>query len=152
MYADHNDCVFLAFASDLQKRLPTEKADPKAAAALLAEVNNQARTLERYAERACYGMLGNEDMEREGTNLWNLCTRLNRKPATEMSSRNPEISRLVLASRVTAYQILHLCQWSSKSSVRIACHLMRIALKTAKVCTGSSFFHSVSISLEKVCG
>lgn len=82
-------------------------------------------------------MYGDENMEREATNLWNLCTRLNREPATEKSSRNPDTSRLLLASRIAAYQILHLCQWSAESSVHIACHLMRIALRAAKVCTGS---------------
>lgn len=82
-------------------------------------------------------MHGDEDMEREGTNLWNLCTRLNREPAADKASKDSVWIKLVRASRVVAYQILHLCQWSSKSPTRVACHLMRIALKAAKVCTGS---------------
>lgn len=80
-------------------------------------------------------MLGAEDMDREGTNLWNLCTRLNREAGADSS--DSVASKLILASRVLAYQILHLCQWSSKASANIACHLMRIALKAAKVCTGT---------------
>lgn len=74
-------------------------------------------------------------MDREGTNLWNLCTRLNRE--AEVKSSKSSASKLILASRVLAYQILHLCQWSTKASANIACHLMRIALKAAKVCTGA---------------
>lgn len=131
---------YLAFASNLQRRLVVEKNEPKAAAALLAEVNDQVKTLGRYAEKTSHGMHGDENMEREGTSLWNLCTRLNREPASEKSSKVPETSRLVLASRIVAYQILHLCQWSPKSSARVACHLMRIALKAAKVFTGSCLF------------
>lgn len=137
MDADHNVCLVLAFASDLHKRLPTEKDDTKAASALLSEVHKQVQTLEKYADKSNHGMLGDEGLEREGTNLWNLCTRLKRESADTATSKTSAGSKLVLESRVLAYQILHLSQWSSKSSVRIATHLMRIALKAAKCCTGS---------------
>lgn len=127
----------LAFASGLQRRLPAERDNPEAAASLLADVNKQVQTLERHAGRPNHGLHGNEDMEREGTSLWNLCTRLNREPVADKASKDSVWSELMRASRVVAYQILHLCQWSSKSPIRVACHLMRIALKSAKVCTGS---------------
>lgn len=135
--ADHNGCLVLAFASDLRRRLPGAKGDPNAAAALLAEVQRQVQTLERYADKPNHGLHGDEDLETEGTSLWNLCTRLNRESSTESQGS----SRLVLASRVLAYQILHLCQWSFKCQARIACHLMAIALKAAKVCTSAYCFH-----------
>lgn len=129
-------CLVPAFASDLQKRLRTEEDEPESAAALLAEVRKQVSVLERYADKANHGMHGDDDMEREGTNLWNLCTRLNRELA-DKTAKGSVSSKLVLASRVLSYQILHLCQWSTKSQARIACHLMRIALKAARVCTGA---------------
>lgn len=79
-------------------------------------------------------MLGDEDLDQEGTNLWNLCTRLKRE-LTATGSQD-SVLQVIMASRVLAYQMLHLCQWSSKASVDVTCHLMRIALKAAKVCTG----------------
>lgn len=134
MHANRSVILFLAFASDLYKRLPTIKNDTSAAEALLAEVQTQVQTLEKYASKPNQGMLGNEDLDQEGTNLWNLCTRMKRESAGKGAQAS--ILRVIMASRVLAYQMLHLCQWSSKASVDITCHLMRIALKAAKVCTG----------------
>ncbi|KAF3765502.1 hypothetical protein M406DRAFT_67943 [Cryphonectria parasitica EP155] len=126
----------LAFASDLSKRLPKDKDDTEVAASLLSEVQTQMQSIGRYADKMNHGMTGDEDLEREGTNLWNLCTRLNRA-FTDKGQKTSPAFRLVLAGRVLAYQILHLCQWSSKNTAHITTHLMRIALKAAKCCTGS---------------
>lgn len=110
----------------------------------MSDVYKQVQTLERYSTRTNHGMVGNEDMDTAGTNLWNLCTRLNRETG-DKASKKPA-SSLILLCRVLAYQILHLCQWSSKASANIACHLMRIALKAAKVCTGMVFFNFVPLT------
>lgn len=140
---------FLAFASDLHKRLPTIKDDTSAAEALLAEVQAQVQTLEKYSSKPNHGMLGDEDLDQEGTNLWNLCTRLKRESAVKVSQA--PILRVIMASRVMAYQMLHLCQWSPKASVNITCHLMRIALKAAKVCTGMHCTGLLSMIRNIVC-
>lgn len=139
MCADQNGCLVPAFASDLYRRLPVAKDDPKAATALLAEVQKQVQTLERYADKPDHGLHGDEELEREGTSLWNLCTRLNRECRVKSSEQSQGL-RLVLASRILSYHILHLCQWSSKCQARTACHLMTIALKAAKVCTSAHSF------------
>lgn len=131
------NCLISAFVCDLQQRLPTEKNDPKTAAALLDEVNRQVKMLVRYADKTNHGMHGNEDLEREGTSLWNLCSRLSRDPAMRKSSSGSEIATLLVSSRVAAYNILHLSQWSCTSSLPIVCHLMGIALKASRFCTGS---------------
>lgn len=129
--------VDTAFTSDLQKRLPVDKDDSTAADALLSQVQKQAQTVEKYAEKAHHEMLGDEDLEREGTNLWNLCTRLIRvnttKPAPDKASA---VSKLTLWGRVLAFQILHLCHWSSKSTYSVASHLIRLALKVVRLCIG----------------
>lgn len=82
-------------------------------------------------------MLGDQDLERQGTELWNLCTRLYRN-TTEKNLQNASGgSELILYSRVLAYHILHLCQWSTKQPAQMVCHLMRLALKVAKCCIGN---------------
>lgn len=134
MGADHSIISFLAFATNLYERLPTIKDDTSAAETLLAEVQAQVQALERYSSKPNIGMLGDEDMDQEGTNLWNFCTRLKRESVEKAPPAS--ILRVITTSRVLAYQMLHLCQWSSKASVNITCHLMRIALKAAKACTG----------------
>lgn len=128
----------IAFASDLQRRLPADKDDSTAAAALLSQVQKQAQTVERYAEKAHHDLLGDEDLEREATGLWNLCTRLNRANTDKPAPGKPSArSKLVLWGRVLAFQILHLCHWSPKSTSVITCHLLRLALKVVRLCIGS---------------
>lgn len=111
------------------------KDDTSAADALLEDVQKQVHTLERYSSKPNHGMFGDEGMDQEGTKLWNLCTRLKRESA--VAGPKSSISKLIMASRALAFQILHLCQWSSQASASIVCHLMKIALKAAKVCTGA---------------
>lgn len=126
-----------AFTSDLYKRLPTDKDDSDAASVLLGEVQKQAQVLKRLADKPNAGTLGNAKLEHQGTNLWNLCTRVTRDVVDGKSNKAPIAMKLVLCSRVLAYHVLHLCQWSTKQPPHIACHLMRLALKVAKCCIGA---------------
>lgn len=139
-----------AFTSDLYRRLPAEKDDPKAASALLGEVQKQAHTLMKYADKTNAGMLGDRAMEHEGTNLWNLCTRLTRDVADGTAKNVPGSLKLVLGSRVLAFHVLHLCQWSTEQPPHVACHLMRLALKVAKCCIGKSLGTYLPYVLEGV--
>lgn len=121
-----------AFASDLRRRLPTDKDDSAASQALLAEVQRQTQSIDRYSDKPYHGMLHDEDLDAEGTKLWNVCTRLGRENAARTSAG----LKLVLWSRVLALHILHLCQWSTKCTTPVASHLMGLALRVAKLCTG----------------
>lgn len=121
-----------AFVSDLLRRLPTDKDDSAASQALLGEVQKQTQSIDRYSEKQNHGMLHDGDLDAEGTKLWNACTRLGR----ESPARSPAGSKLVLWSRVLAFHILHLCQWSTKCTTSIASHLLGLALRLAKLCIG----------------
>lgn len=134
---------FIAFVSDVQKRLPVDKDDSTAATVLLRQVQKQAKTVEKYGEKAHHDMLGDEELEREGTNLWNLCTRLSRDYVGKPDKPDkPSASwKLVHWGRLLSFQILHLCHWSSKSTSSVACHLLRLALKVAKICIGLWLLH-----------
>lgn len=103
-------------------------------------MQKQAQAVERYAEKARHEFLEDGDLEREGTDLWNLCTRLNREIMIE-PDKPPVKWKLFLWGRVLAYHILHLCQWSPKSTSSVACHLLRLALKVAKFCIGVSLLY-----------
>ena len=92
-------------------------------------------------------MRGDEDLEREGSSLWNLCTRLNREVVAD-PGKNSARSKLLLRGRLLAFQILHLCQWSSKGTSSVARHLLRLALKVAKFCIGL-FLVTISFTIER---
>ncbi|KUI61426.1 Testis-expressed sequence 11 protein [Cytospora mali] len=140
--------AILSFTSDLQRRLPVDKDDPTAASALLSLVQKQAQTIERYAEKAHHDFLEDVDLEREGTNLWNLCTRLNREDLDRPGK--PSITKVVLWSRVLAFQMLHLCQWSaSKSTSPVACHLLKLAMKVAKFCIDDHDAQTARLVLQR---
>jgi hypothetical protein len=126
--------IFLAtaFASDLRERLPIDKDDTAATQVLLSKVQQHIQSLERYSGKQQHGMLEDEDLETEGMKLWNVCTRLGRQNNVK-SSAGP---KLVLWSRVLAFQILHLCQWSVKCDFPTASRLSEVALRVAKLCIG----------------
>lgn len=121
-----------AFASDLRKRLPTDKDDSTASQTLLSEIHKHIQSLERSLDKPQHGMLHDEELETEGTKLWNVCTRLGREDPAKSSSG----LKLVLRSRVLAFQLLHSCLWSSKSTSHTVFHLLGLALRVAKLCIG----------------
>ncbi|ROV97146.1 hypothetical protein VMCG_07448 [Cytospora schulzeri] len=142
--------AILAFTSDLQKRLPVDKDDSTAASALLSQVQKQAQAVERHAEKAHHDLMEDEDLEREGTNLWNLCTQLNRENMDKHTPKRPTVgSKLILWGRVLAFQILHLCHWSSKSTSAITCHLLRLALKVARLCIDDHDAQTARLVLQR---
>lgn len=134
-----------AFASDLRRRLPTDKDDSAASQTLLNEVQKQTKSLDRYSDKPHHGMMHDEDLEEEGTKLWNVCTRLGRENPAKSSAG----SKLVLCSRVLAFHILHLCQWSTKCTPQVAMHIMKLALGVAKLCIGSQA-HAPSLLRDKM--
>ncbi|KAK7735234.1 sporulation-specific protein 22 [Cytospora paraplurivora] len=144
----HIEVSSTAFTSDLRSRLPADKDDPTAAGALLGQVQKQAQAVERYAEKVRHDMLEDGDLEREGTDLWNLCTRLFREIMVEHDKPTVK-SKLLLWGRVLAYHILHLCQWSPKSTSSVACHLLRLALKVAKFCIDDHDVQTARLVLQR---
>lgn len=125
-------CPATAFASDLCRRLPKDKDDSAASQTLLNEVQTQTQSLDRYSDKQHHGMLQDGDVNSEGTKLWNVCTRLGR----ENSAKSSAGLKLILCSRVLAFHMLHLCQWSTKCTAPVASHLMGLALRVAKLCIG----------------
>lgn len=125
----------IAFVSDLRRRLPTDKDDSAASETLLRDVQKQNQLLDRYSDKPHHGMLLDEDLDTEATKLWNVCTRLGRENA-DKPARSSAGLKLILWSRVLAFHILHLCQWSTKCTVPVASHLMELALRMARLCIG----------------
>ncbi|KAK2606983.1 hypothetical protein N8I77_005697 [Diaporthe amygdali] len=140
--------AILTFVSDLRRRLPTDKDDSAASETLLRDVQKQNQLLDRYSDKPNHGMLLDEDLDTEGTKLWNVCTRLGRENA-DKPARSSAGLKLILWSRVLAFHILHLCQWSTKCTVPIASHLMELALRMARLCIDDNDVQNARTVLQK---
>lgn len=99
---------------------------------LLNKIQQQIRSLEKCLDRPQHDMLRDQGLEEEGTELWNVCTRLCREDRSKSSAG----IKLVLMSRVLAFLILHSCQWSAKCDAETVSRLLGLALRVAKLCIG----------------
>ncbi|KAJ0124698.1 Testis-expressed sequence 11 protein [Diaporthe amygdali] len=140
--------AILSFVSDLRRRLPTDKDDSAASETLLRDVEKQNQLLDRYSDKPHHGMLLDEDLDTEATKLWNVCTRLGRENA-DKPARSSAGLKLILWSRVLAFHILHLCQWSTKCTVPVASHLMELALRMARLCIDGNDVQNARTVLQK---
>ncbi|POS79951.1 hypothetical protein DHEL01_v201659 [Diaporthe helianthi] len=61
----------LSFASDLRKRLPTDKNDSVASQTLLNKTQQQIQSLEKCSDKSQHDMLHDQEFEEVGTELWN---------------------------------------------------------------------------------
>ncbi|KAH8778487.1 meiosis protein SPO22/ZIP4 like-domain-containing protein [Diaporthe sp. PMI_573] len=90
-------------------------------------------------------MLQDEELEAEGTKLWNVCTRLSRENTAKSSAG----LKLVLWSRVLAFQVLHLCQWSAECDHQTSSHLLGLALRVVKLCIDDEDVQNARFVLQK---
>ncbi len=119
----------IAFASTLETRLPTAATSQNPA--LLAELEEHISALpgEFYARVANKY----EELDRVGTVIWNLCTRLRR----DFDSDDPqEVPLILLLARVYAFLLLNGAHESGKGTDGNLARLMKIGIKAAKSCLG----------------
>ena len=74
------------------------------------------------------------ELDRRGTTLWNLCTRLKRN-----SSIDNQTTLAILMARVYALKMLHCAQSSGKGGSMNGVRVMKVALKSAKNCLGEIY-------------
>ena len=99
-----------------------------------AEIDEQIHMLRN--SRIGGGLSENSELDKAGTDLWNLCTRLRRQDGSEYSQRS---KANILRSRVLAFFALDLARWSeTQAECSDAAHLLKTALRTSKSCLGKS--------------
>jgi hypothetical protein len=122
--------LFLAFGAELETQLPA--ATSKTVTTLLHETEkNIAQFPEKISsssEPRC------EEIDRCGTTIWNLCTRLRREYDADKPHNVPLI---LLLARVYAFFMLDCAHQSGKGVVGNLPRLMKIGLKAGKSCLGS---------------
>lgn len=121
-----------AFASGLVKRLNHDVYDPDATETLLKEFPEYLRSLQITHNSAP----GNVEIEKIGTQLWNLCNRLKRE-VQAVGTPSDNTARLLRSSRVFAFLLTYIVHWKGGETEPLqAVHVLRTGLKAGKVCLG----------------
>lgn len=118
---------FEAFAAKVQKQL-SSKTNPKE---LIAEFETAIQSFPPGF--GSYGVQNYEELDSNGTALWNLCTRLKRECNHEDSSTQ---QILLLLARVYAFYLLDCAQSGERGTIPNIIRLFKIGLKAAKGCIG----------------
>ncbi|WQF82317.1 Putative meiosis specific protein Spo22/ZIP4/TEX11 [Colletotrichum destructivum] len=123
---------FAIFSQTLLKHLRSAN-DPPAIDSLLAELKPQLEAIANFhtISRAKSHRAG---LDRKGTELWNLCTRLRRE---DVDGVPPARRKLLLQSRIFAFFMIAIARHGSTGAalqVADVVHLTRLMLKAGKMC------------------
>ena len=123
-----------AFAADLESQLPTAAAS-RQSGTLSEETTNQISSFPSK-----FGAIATpkcEEVDRIGTTIWNLCTRLRRDVETD----NPkEIPIILLLARVFSFLLIDGAYDGGRNAPGNLARLMKIGIKAGKSCIGSRTF------------
>lgn len=130
-------CDTTAFVDDLSRRLSEDSKDTEAGTALAEQLRLHISTISTYSHKPRPPGYGNVELDRRGTELWNQCIRLRRDGEDSTDGLSSHEKTALMLTRVLAYQIIDLSQWSADSSeVAAITRLMKLALKAGKCCIG----------------
>jgi hypothetical protein len=124
------DSLCTAFAASLEARLPVA-ATSRTAGTLPKETEDQISSFPSkfgaIAASKC------EEVDRIGTTIWNLCTRLRR----DVESDNPkDVPIILLLARVFSFLLLDGAYDGGKNAPGNLARLMKIGIKAGKSCIG----------------
>ncbi|KAH8677915.1 meiosis protein SPO22/ZIP4 like-domain-containing protein [Xylariales sp. PMI_506] len=118
---------FIVFVQELREKLPNlDEADIQK---LKEEIETQIHLLKSYSVR---GIQQRQQLDTEGTKLWNLCTHLHRERAANSSP----IRKLLVVSRIFALFTLNISQDTDEDDASRLTRAGRVAIKAAKLCIG----------------
>ncbi|GKT56458.1 transcriptional regulator [Colletotrichum tofieldiae] len=123
---------FIAFSQTLLRRLPSAN-DPLAIDSLLAELEPQLEMIIKF-HTASRAKSQRGQLDKKGTELWNICTRLRRD---DVAGVPPTRKTLLLQSRAYAFLMITVARDAApgaKLQMADAVHLMRLMLKAGRMC------------------
>ena len=124
----------LDFVASLQARLSTSPPALPVDDQLLDSLKGHVRTLHSTCQKTNHPFSGNEELDKLGTSIWNLSTRLLRD--TDGTSASPERRKLPGYARVFAFYLLDAAQPRGKANFGSKVRLMRLALKAGRSSIG----------------
>ena len=120
-----------AFATDLEAQLPAA-ATPRTSGTLLKELETHISTFPN--KFALLAAAKSEEVDRLGTSIWNLCTRLRR----DFDSDDPkDVPVILLLARVFSFLMLDGAYDGGRSAPGNLARLVKIGIKAGKSCIGS---------------
>lgn len=129
--------ALVSFCTDLKSRLPTSR-DSAALEALGSDLATHLRDAEAQSQKARPGAKKRAaDLDRGGTELWNLCTRLRRELGGSVDgSRHRE--KILARCRYFAFLLIDIARRAAGEICgRDVVHLVRLALKAGRSCVES---------------
>ena len=119
----------LAFAKELETHLSAIEG-PRLSTVIVDKLESHIRNFPDKLGSTATARYG--DLDKNGTALWNLCTRLKRNnhPQTQ------QISVVLVMTRLFAFMMLDAAQSSGNGSFANCVRVMKVALKTARNCLG----------------
>ncbi|KAL2875833.1 sporulation-specific protein 22 [Colletotrichum sp. CLE4] len=124
-----------SFSRTLSTRLPSAN-DSLSIDALLAELNPQLETIIRFSGSP-RSKVQRAELDKKGTELWNLCTRQRRNNADGTAPAPATRKKLLLRSRTYAFFMMSIARRVSggaEPQLADVVHLMKLALKAGKTC------------------
>ncbi|RFU28018.1 hypothetical protein B7463_g8334, partial [Scytalidium lignicola] len=134
----------LTFATELQTQLP-KVITSNIYEALFREIENQIQTFPNKLRPASLSIC--EELDRHGTALWNLCTRLRRD---EKFINHKDVPIMLTLVRVFSFLLLDIAQDLEKATSIV--RLMKVGIKAAKNCLEKKQIDLTVKVLEKVAG
>ncbi|KAK1659678.1 meiosis protein SPO22/ZIP4 like-domain-containing protein [Colletotrichum godetiae] len=127
--------AFATFSRTFSTRLPSAN-DSLSIDALLAELNPQLETIIRFSGSP-RSKVQRAELDKKGTELWNLCTRQRRNNADGTAPAPATRKKLLLRSRTYAFFMMSIARRVSggaEPQLADVVHLMKLALKAGKTC------------------
>lgn len=118
----------VVFAQDAQSKLSTLKEESEICY-LIDGFETQIRATKAHTTQ---GTKRNEQLASVGTDLWNLCIRLNQ----DSDNHEASMRKVLLWARVFAFQILVIAHGTECSQPNDFIRLNKLAIKTGKSCIG----------------
>lgn len=126
--------VLSDFARNLYKILSSNPSDAPATDQLVDQINQHVKKLHSYTHKpAIAGVSRNPEVDKQGTRLWNICTRLRQ----ECEPTNKRLKRLYLYGRVIAFHLLVAANPRGTGKAQDLICVVKLALKAARDCVGT---------------
>lgn len=96
-------------------------------------MQSQVRSLHAYCQKPSHAFSGNEELDKLGTSIWNLSTRLKRS----IDDSRANCRKLVVYGRAFAFHLLDAAQHAGKANLGNKFRLLRLALKAGRSSIGT---------------
>ncbi|KAK3387485.1 meiosis protein SPO22/ZIP4 like-domain-containing protein [Podospora didyma] len=101
---------------------------------LVDEIGKHIEKLHACHQKYIPGISGDPEIDKQGIQLWNLCTRLRR----ECDTAAKRLRRLYLFARVLSFHLLAVSRSLENSRAQSMIHMLKLALKAARECIDCS--------------